>query len=195
MWFYASLFLCFVNAIASLGVVGYLLALIRSPETVKHQYFVYSTDSPNGLSPMSVLPGLVLERSLWLSIATCAFAVIDVPAMASLWRRVHAETTDNMVRFFSWVGRQRLTALSLVSAINLIMGNITVLYGFRDEHRYVDLDSPHGWLFINAPTSGPYHQYISSVGFTIETFSCGLVEVALNPQDRFASHLCRVAVS
>lgn len=94
MWFYASLFLCFVNAIASLGVVGYLLALIRNPETAKHQYFVYSTDSPNGLSPMSVLPGLVLERSLWLSIATCAFAVIDVPAVVILWRRVHAETTD-----------------------------------------------------------------------------------------------------
>jgi hypothetical protein len=75
------------------------------------------------------------------------------------------------------------------------MGGITFFHMFLDDFRYADADSPYQWLDMNAPTSGPYHQYTSSVGFTIETFSCGLAEVALGPQDEFASHLCRVAVS
>jgi uncharacterized membrane protein YccF (DUF307 family) len=98
-WFYESIFLCFINAITSLDVVAYLLALIRNPETFKHQYYVYSTNSLNVLSPMSVLPGWMLERGLWLTAATSAVTIIDVPVMVALWRRVHAETTDNMVRF------------------------------------------------------------------------------------------------
>ena len=97
-WFYTFIALCFIDAIANLGVVGYLLALLRDPETVKHQYYIYTRSArPDGLSPMYILPEKVLEGGLWLTLVTSAITIIDVPIMAMLWRRVRAETIENLI--------------------------------------------------------------------------------------------------
>ena len=79
--------------------------------------------------------------------------------------------------------------------VNVFIGCSALLQTFRDHLEYVGPESPNEWLYIIAPTAGAYHQYASSTGARIKTFSCALAKAAVDPQDDFATHLCHVAVS
>lgn len=48
---------------------------------------------------------------------------------------------------------------------------------------------------VNAPTFGPYHQYTSSTGFTIDAFSCVLAGATVESDEAYLHRLCNIGVS
>lgn len=74
------------------------------------------------------------------------------------------------------------------------MGIVALFRTISDDYGYVDPDSLDEWLGANAPVSGPYHRLTSSIKISIKAFSCQLAEAVMNPQNEFASGLCRIAV-
>jgi len=94
---YVALFSTFGIAIANLGITGYLLALVRDPNTARRQYYVLVNPVLRVLSPMSILPGWVLEESSWFTLATSMITIVDVPIIGFiLWRRQRLGSNDRV---------------------------------------------------------------------------------------------------
>ncbi|THX67716.1 hypothetical protein D6D05_09707 [Aureobasidium pullulans] len=185
---YVALFSTFGIAIANLGITGYLLALVRDPNTARRQYYVLVNPVLRVLSPMSILPGWILEESSWFTLATSMITIADVPIIGFiLWRRQRLGSNDRSdKRYFAWL------AICCLVTINLIMSSSALAWTARENHGYHDLDPTTEGFDINAPTFGPYYRYTSSVGFTLASFSCSLAEVAVG-EDTYAHHLCHIA--
>lgn len=88
-WIFSSLLVLIIAiAITNLGITGYLLALVRDPDTLSRQVYVLSSWELDLLSPMSVVPGWALEDGYWFTLATSLVVLLDTPAMVLLLIRL-----------------------------------------------------------------------------------------------------------